>query len=287
MKNRNLPQKPPLCGRALALSLMVAALSAAALENSMPRQDAGHASSPPATRSTLQTTTPGAKPDSTQPAPGNTRSAQTTLTPAAPVTSKVPASSEEDIRDIRQPRHLPTPIPWAAAMAGVIILAAASFATWKYIRRARLLAMAPYEFALQQLEAARRLIDPEHAREYCFAVSEIIRNYIEVQFHLHAPRLTTEEFLRNLVEVRESMLASHRALLGDFLQHCDLAKFAGWRYSKPALEEMHNTAADFVQQAAAHAAAPGSKTAGPVPVATAIQTSEPTGALEQLKTEMV
>ena len=67
---------------------------------------------------------------------------------------------------------------------------------------------------------------------------------------MHAPRLTTEEFLRDLVEVRETMLASHRALLGDFLEHCDLAKFAGWRYSMPALEDMHNTAVTFVRQSA-------------------------------------
>ena len=44
----------------------------------------------------------------------------TPLTPAAPMSSQVPASSEEDTRDIRQPRHLPTPIVWAAAAAGVI-----------------------------------------------------------------------------------------------------------------------------------------------------------------------
>src|SRR5258707_14784378 len=34
-----------------------------------------------------------------------------TLTPAAPVPSKVLPSSEEDIRDIRQPRHVPSPWP--------------------------------------------------------------------------------------------------------------------------------------------------------------------------------
>ena len=163
----------------------------------------------------------------------------------------VPASSKEDIRDIRQPRHLSTPQAWVAAAAGVIILSAAAFAAWRLLRRRKLLALTPCAAALQQLEEARRLMDPEHAREYCFAASQVIRNYIEAQFHVHAPRLTTEEFLRDLVEVRETMLASHRALLGDFLEHCDLAKFAGWRYSMPALEDMHHTAMTFVQQAAA------------------------------------
>jgi hypothetical protein len=183
------------------------------------------------------------------------------LTPAAPVSSKVPATSNEDIRDIRQPRHLPTPIPWVVVAAGVIMLAIAAYGSWRWLRRRQCLSHAPYQIALQQLEAARRLMDPDQAREFCFAVSEIIRNYLEVQFHLHAPRLTTEEFLRELVEVRENILASHRSLLGEFLQHCDLAKFAGWRYSQAALEAMHGSASDFVKQTGALAAASVAKAA--------------------------
>ena len=174
----------------------------------------------------------------------------TTLTPAAPVSSKVPASSAEDIRDIRQPRHLPTPIPWAAAAVGVALLAGAGYGTWRWLRRAALLLLTPQQLALRKLEEARSLMNPEHAREYCFAVSEIIRNYVEVQFHLRAPRLTTEEFLRDLVEAPQQMLTTHRTLLGGFLQHCDLAKFAGWRYATSDLEEMHHSALDFVQQSA-------------------------------------
>jgi hypothetical protein len=44
------------------------------------------------------------------------------------------------------------------------------------------------------------------------------------------------------------MLEPNRALLGEFLQHCDLAKFAGWRYSLADLEEMHGSARSFVQK---------------------------------------
>ena len=212
----------------LTLSLLLGALSASA----------------------LQTSTPGISPGTTLTAPGNARPGHATLTPAAPVSSQVPASSEEDIRDIRQPRHLPTPLPWAAVAAGVIILAVMAFAAWRWIRRGQFLQMLPHEIALQYLEEARRLMDPDQAREYGFAVSKIIRRYIELRFHVHAPNLTTEEFLRDLVEARHTMLESHRALLGESLQHCDLAKFAGWRYSMPDLEAMHASARSFVQETA-------------------------------------
>jgi hypothetical protein len=108
--------------------------------------------------------------------------------------------------------------------------------------------MLPHEIALQWLEEARQLMDPEHAREYCFAVSNIIRDYVEERFRVRAPKLTTEEFLRDLVEVKDTMLEPHRTLLGEFLRHCDLAKFAGWRYSMPDLEAMHASGRSFIQQ---------------------------------------
>jgi hypothetical protein len=110
--------------------------------------------------------------------------------------------------------------------------------------------MLPHEIALQHLEEARRLMDPDRARDYCFAVSSIIRRYVEERFHVHAPRLTTEEFLRDLVGVRHTMLEPHRVLLGEFLQHCDLAKFGGWRYSLPDLEAMHASARSFAGETA-------------------------------------
>ena len=242
MKRQTLAQKLPACSGSLILSLLLGALNTSA----------------------LQSVPPVAKPGSATAMPASASHGQTTLTPAAPVSSKVPASSEEDIRDIRQPRHIPTPPPWVAVAAGVITLAAAAFALWKWVQRGRFLEMLPHEIALQYLEEARRLMDPNQAREYCFAVSKIIRRYVEERFHVHAPTLTTDEFLRDLVEVRETLLESHRALLGEFLQHCDLAKFAGWRYSQPDLEAMHASARTFVQQTAADHA-PGGKGTPPAP----------------------
>jgi len=170
----------------------------------------------------------------------------TNLTPAAPMAS--PASSTgEDIRDIRQPRHVPSPWFRVLVAAGVVMLIAA-IAACVWLRRKRNMKLLPYEIALQHLEMARHLMHPEHAREYCFAASRIIRNYVEEQLHLHAPRLTTDEFLREIAEAPGRIAEAHRPLLCKFLQHCDLAKFAGWRYSQESLAEMHAGAIEFVQQ---------------------------------------
>jgi hypothetical protein len=181
------------------------------------------------------------------------------LTPGTPGLSQVP-SADGDIRDIRQPRHVPTDPPWSAAAVGVIVVSTAAFAAWRWVRRSKFRQVQPHEIALRYLEEARQLMDPDHAREYCFAVSNIIRDYVEERFHVHAPRLTTEEFLRDLVEVRDTMLKPNRDLLGEFLDHCDLAKFAGWRYSMPDLEAMHASARSFVQHTAFDTAMAAAKT---------------------------
>jgi hypothetical protein len=223
MNPSSLPQKFFMSGSAALLGLLMTAATAAPLNGST----TGPVATPPASSAG---TFPG----------------QTHLMPAASVSSQPPTSSEEDIRDIRRPRHLPTRWPWAAAAAGIIALTGGLL--WRWLRHGKFFKMQPHEIALQHLAEARRLMNPDQAREYCFEVSGIVRRYIEERFRLQAPQLTTEEFIRELVEAGEGPLATHRNLLGDFLQHCDLAKFAGWRYCRPDLEAMHASAETFVHQ---------------------------------------
>lgn len=185
-------------------------------------------------------------------APAAAAPAQTALTSAAAATT---SSAGEDIRDIRQPRHVPAPLLWILVAAGVATSLGA-WVFWRLLRQAPLLELSPRERALESLEEARLFMNPEHAREYCFAVSQIIRGYIGEQLFLHAPRLTTEEFLRDLVEGPGKMAGAQRGLLCKILQHCDLAKFAGWRYSPAALADMQANAIEFVQQSSNPATTP-------------------------------
>jgi len=199
-------------------------------------------------------------------APGaKTAFANSNLTSAATVS--VPTSRVlGDIRDIRQPRHFPTPWLWVGIAAGVVTFLTASYAAWRWPQRGKLLGLRPSEIALQHLAEAQRLLAPDHAREYGFAVSQIIRRYLEAAWQLHAPRLTTEEFLRELVEGSDRLAAPPRAELSDFLRHCDLAKFGGWRYSLPALTALHASAVAFVTQSAQAPAKVANTQAPPTPI---------------------
>jgi hypothetical protein len=187
------------------------------------------------------------------------------VTPASSVATTQPVAG--DIRDIRGPIHIPPPMYWPWWTAGAAALAALLYGGWLWQRRrARAAALLPYQIALARLEEARTLMQPENAREFSILVSEIVRQFIEVRFQIRAARRTTEEFLRDLLEPSDALLASHRESLADFLRHCDLAKFARWILSTEEMSTMLQSAHDFVLQS------------GPTPAPTAMGTVEPPAA---------
>jgi len=169
--------------------------------------------------------------------------------PTAPTTAAAPqtSASNEDIHDIRGLIAIPYEWLWAAYVLGTIAIAVALYYAWQFFRR-RIKAKAklPHEIALEKLEAARALMTPDSVREYAFTVSEIIRVYIEQRFGEKAARRTTEEFLSDLLQQTDTPLTQHRALLEDFLNHCDLIKFARWGATVRELESMQESARTFI-----------------------------------------
>jgi hypothetical protein len=177
-----------------------------------------------------------------------TKPAAAAIAPTA-TTPTAASAADEDIRDIRPPIHIPYGWLWAAYVAGGLALAGLTFAAWRWHQRYRqsrrkLL----YELTLEELEAARALMQPLKGYQFSIAVSEIIRKYIEQQFHARAAHRTTEEFLHDLLTQSNTALAAHQPLLAEFLEHCDLAKFARWQHSVPQMQAMHHSACTFVVQ---------------------------------------
>lgn len=184
------------------------------------------------------------------------------MNPAATTTSGVaaPSPTPADIRDIRGP--VPIPIAWllpALVVGGLLIagLLAWLVRRWWQRRARRVPPPRPADVvALERLEAARTLLDPAHAREFGFAVSEAIRLYLEDRFALRAARRTTEEFLADQLRAPSPGLAAHAATLGDFLRSSDLVKFARAALGRDEMEEMHASAVRFVRETAADAKDP-------------------------------
>lgn len=178
------------------------------------------------------------------------------------------AETAEDIRDIRGPKFIFPPWVLPAVVAGTVLLALGGYGIWRWLRRRRRpRVLLPFEVALQRLEEMRALMQPEHAREFSIAVSDVVRRYIEERFAVTATHRTTEEFLHDLLESSHAPLARHRALLSEFLQACDLVKFAGMSLTLQNMESLHHSARAFVletakpEEPAAHGAAPPTETA--------------------------
>ena len=96
-----------------------------------------------------------------------------------------------------------------------------------------------HEIAFAELEqlVAANLPEQGEIKEFYQRISVILRHYIENRFGLHAPECTTEEFLTELGSGKE-LEVEHKPLLGRFLEHCDLVKFAE---HQPGHNDIQNT----------------------------------------------
>lgn len=168
------------------------------------------------------------------------------LLPAAP--------TPVDIHDIAAPEEVPFDWrPWLAAAAAVAVLGALiALVVWLAGRRRAAAIEAlpkPHEVALQALARlrSRRLLEAERYGEYYVELSAIVRAYVEGRFGLHAPEMTTEEFL--VVMQRDHRLGpEHRALLGQFLTESDLVKFARHTPTAEDGERGYTAARRFVEE---------------------------------------
>lgn len=180
----------------------------------------------------------------------------------SPTTSPAPANGPttppgEDIRDIRGPKKVWPAWLLPALLAAGVLLAIGGYAAWRWRQRRRLpRALLPFEIALQRLDALRPLMQPATVREFSIAISDIVRGHIEQAFAVTATHRTTEEFLHDLLDSSHASLAAHRNLLAEFLNRCDVAKFAGMSLSRQIMESLLQSARSFVIETSKPPAAP-------------------------------
>jgi hypothetical protein len=185
-------------------------------------------------------------------APGNSAPAVTAPANANPANSAVEdPAPDDDIRDIRGPKHI-FPLWQALSLAAAaLLLAGGAYAWWRWRQRRRAARkLELFEIALKRLEEARALMHPSSVKEYSVAISDVVRQYIEAAMNVTATHRTTEEFLRDLLGSSNASLAAHRNLLDEFLSQCDMAKFAGVGLSMQIMESLHRSARSFVIETA-------------------------------------
>ncbi|MBN1511977.1 MAG: hypothetical protein JXB13_08170 [Phycisphaerae bacterium] len=166
----------------------------------------------------------------------------------------------KQFRDIKGAVPLPVP-PWSAerwkAIAkwgglGAVVAAVGLVAAVWCVRRARRRALrpqAPHDWAFDQLRALldEQWIEQGLVREFFYRLSEITRVYIEMRFGLMAAEQTTEEFLQAAHE-SPRLRPAHKTLLAEFLQACDMVKYARYEPVSEEIERAFHSARDFVEQ---------------------------------------
>ena len=160
-----------------------------------------------------------------------------------------PSSVADDIRDIRGPLHIPDTLLYLYYAGGACLFLFGAALVWRWLRRRKESgSKLAFEIAFEQLEQAKALMKPEMGNEFSIAVSNAIRTYIESRFDLRVTRHTTEEFMTRIAVEPSGDLGDYADLLHQFLEHCDLVKFARYMLTLSQMKEMHKSAWGFVQK---------------------------------------
>ena len=161
----------------------------------------------------------------------------------------------ENIRDIKLPLRLAADYHRFIyiGMGTIFFCFLGILGFWWWKRRHRKAKVPPprpaHLIALEELERiqAMNLIEKKIVKEYYYLVSMCLRHYLENRFDLKAPEQTTEEFLEEIVE-KNILDARHKALLRDFLTHCDLVKFSKYTPDMREISNIYIITKDFVEQ---------------------------------------
>ena len=170
----------------------------------------------------------------------------TSTQPVAPFVS--------DIRDIKPPIEIPTGwewLWWALAALAIIVIVAFVWLWWRK-RRAQVVFVPPvpaHVRAKQKLDEALALI--AQPKPFVIAVSDTARAYLEERFNFRAPERTTEEFLRELSST-DLLVVEQKESLGNFLESCDLVKFAKYEPGENELLGLHGSAMKLVEETEPH-----------------------------------
>jgi hypothetical protein len=154
------------------------------------------------------------------------------------------------LRAIKPPIDIPN--PWLWVWWGLAFLTAAALGYWLWRRAQKRKAepppapiIPPHIRAKQRLREALALI--AQPKEFCIAVSDTLRWYLEQRFDFHAPERTTEEFLYEL-QSTELLTRDQKESLSEFLNRCDLVKFARYEPREPELHDLHDAAVRLVEE---------------------------------------
>jgi Domain of unknown function (DUF4381) len=155
-----------------------------------------------------------------------------------------------DIHEIAPPVDYSLIPPWViytSVAAGLVILGLVGWWIWKRAQRPKPV-QSPRMRALQQLERIAGQMETMSPYQFSIAVSDILRGYVTEQYQLPVTRQTSVEFLAMLAK-SSPFSAEEASLLQDFLERCDLIKFARYDATPDDSRSLLEEAVQFVKGA--------------------------------------
>ena len=154
----------------------------------------------------------------------------------------------EEFHDIAPPVDYSLIPPWLVFVIAFVVLSLLGLVVWWFMRRQKPESppKLPREIALDELEQIWREIEKMSPYQFSIRVSDILRRYVTQQYGLPATRQTSIEFLTATAKA-PGFSADEKSLLEDFLNRCDLIKFARYEATASDSELLLEEAIRFVK----------------------------------------
>lgn len=156
------------------------------------------------------------------------------------------------LKDIRGERHAPFQIPWLWLLAA-LLAAAAVFAWRKYYRPKTRVDPPKPAHVIAELDLDRLMraghLDRGEIDLFVSRLSNILREYIERRFSLHAPQQSTEEFFADL-RYAGVLTPERKKTVMDILRQADLVKFAAEWIGRESAIDILGAVRAFIRQTA-------------------------------------
>ena len=160
----------------------------------------------------------------------------------------MPLLLAQELHDISPPVDYSLTPLWVIYAAAFVLLAIVGFVGYFILRwrRRPKPEISPRTRALELLSRARGEIAQLNPYQFSIRVSDILRRYVTEQYRLPVTRQTSVEFLETLASA-SPFSEDERSLLGDFLNRCDLIKFARYEATTADSELLLEEATRFVK----------------------------------------
>ena len=154
----------------------------------------------------------------------------------------------QEFHDIAPPVDyslIPTWLVFVASFLALALLGLVGWLIWRRLQKPKP-EQTPRARAIELLQHVRREIAQLTPYQFSIRVSDILRQFVMLQYQLPVTRQTSVEFLESLTNTSQ-FSEEDKSLLGDFLTRCDLVKFARYEATEADSELLLEEATRFVQ----------------------------------------